>query len=86
MTISELTTWCKSPLWESVGHLCKEDQLKDAAFSKMISSEVGNPSSLKDWKELAGYPELLMEIAEQMKKELDKRMEFIMDYNGIRAQ
>ena len=57
-----------------VGHLCKEDKLRDAAISKMIN-KVGNLRSLKDWKKIAGYPELFMDIAEQMKKELDKKRE-----------
>ena len=57
-----------------VGHLCGDEELKDAAISMMIR-KVGNLRSLKDWKKVAGYPELFMEIAEQMKKELDKKTE-----------
>ena len=51
-----------------LGHLCKEDELKGAAIS-MMTKEVGLLRNLKDWKKVAGYPELLMEIAEQMKNE-----------------
>ena len=57
-----------------VGHLCGDEELKDAAISMMIT-KVGNLRSLRDWKKLAGYPELFMDIAEQMKNELEKKRE-----------
>ena len=92
--VHTLVKACQGYLWDNlgadnlvqvaiVGHLCKEDQLKDAAISKMISSEVRNLRSLKDWKKLAGYPELFMDIAEQMKNEFEeKKREFVSSLVG----
>ena len=50
-----------------IGHLCKADELKNAAISKM-GENVGPLSKLNGWSKLEGYPALALEIADQMKQ------------------
>ena len=51
-----------------LGYLCKDEELKKAAISKMGHDDVGPLRRLKDWSKLEEYSALALEIADQMKK------------------
>ena len=46
-----------------LGHLCKDNELKNAAISEMMGEDVGPLRKLKDWTKLQGYPALALNIA-----------------------
>lgn len=50
-----------------LGYSCKDEELKNAAISKM-GEDMGPLRKLEGWAKLEGYPALALEIADQMKK------------------
>ena len=50
-----------------LGYLVKDEKLKNAAISKM-SGDVGPLRKLQDWSKLRNYPDLALDIADQVKK------------------
>ena len=52
-----------------LGYLHKDNELKKAAIS-MMGKEIGPLRELRDWSSLKNHPELLQEIADQLKQDL----------------